>query len=479
MSPDPPTSRDRARRVRDDEYFKTPGPVAARTRRLSLAAGAAGAVVCLGAVLWPTGAARVASPGPLSRAHAAWANDCEACHVPWRPIGGGAPGAGLLARPVLAHPDDRCDTCHGGLAHFPGQSRESNGCAGCHQEHRGPDAALTRPPDAACTSCHARPTATHPPVTGFATDHPAFTSPTRFTRELKFSHAVHTAPGLVAAPGGRRPYKLEDVPDPAARAAYAAAQKAEDATDLVRLDCAACHQFQSGDRADGGPAPARSDGALFAPVRYEAHCRACHPLTGFDAQLPTLAVAHGGTADAARRFLRGAFADEFLAGRGGLLKAAAARFDRPPPPDPTAGDVLDRRVAAAERKLLGAACALCHRVEGEPPAVRPVRPQQVWLERAAFRHQPHRAVACSTCHAGAGEWRGELEPPMIGTVDDCRRCHAPAAVGGGERRGGAGFACTACHTYHDRPPHRGRAAPGREPARPLTLTDFLNGRPPR
>src|SRR5205085_1717214 len=140
------------------------------------------------------------------------------------------------------------------VAHFPGQLPDSNNCATCHVEHRGRDARLTRPSDDACLACHGEKGTTHAVVTDFEKDHPPFASPAAFARQLKFSHAVHLAPGMALAGDKQpRPKKLDYIRDETARREYAAMQRADG---LIQLECSACHQLQSGDTA-AGPAPAR------------------------------------------------------------------------------------------------------------------------------------------------------------------------------------------------------------------------------
>ena len=108
------------------------------------------------------------SPGVLAQGHAALAEDCFACHVPWR--GGGA---------------DKCIGCHAvatiGLRTVGGlplvqtprkppfhQALAAPDCLGCHSEHAVPrlapvaqltfvHALLNQGTSAACVGCHAVP----------------------------------------------------------------------------------------------------------------------------------------------------------------------------------------------------------------------------------------------------------------------------------------------------------------------------------
>lgn len=470
MSSDTP-SRSRAAQIRNYKYHEKLLPRERWTLYGCVGAILVGSVLIVTAVFSPSTVAPMASPGRLSSAHAAWENRCDACHEPWTPISRGRlPGTAA----------DRCETCHGGTEHYTNQPRNTNTCAGCHPEHRGHDTKLARPPDGACRACHAG--------TDFATNHPEFSSLAGFdphsSRRLKFSHAVHLSPGMaLAGEKQSRRYTLADIPDKDTRERQKRKQSAADLNALTELACAACHQLQVGDEA--GPAPARTDGRYFVPVRFDAHCRGCHPLAGFDAQKPELTVPHGRAAGDLHEFLRGALAAELLK-TGDPLEPLPppARLDRPPILDPALKAQFDHRVATAERALRtsGKGCAKCHLLDAGRN-VNPVQPKQVWLERATFSHRAHRAAECRVCHAGAYPAPGpgakliELEPALVGGLDDCRRCHAPAAEKEGNSVGGADRSCSACHIYHGAPLHRGPTDPIRDPRKRLDVPGFLHGKP--
>lgn len=122
---------------------------------------AAAAIIALAAAAYPmlrrdTG---MYSSGPLTHAHAVFANDCGQCHQadPDR--------AGFW----LPASDSACLTCHVATAHATHQSMftgdtivlggatavtMASSCATCHIEHRGAEADLTLVPDSACIQCH-------------------------------------------------------------------------------------------------------------------------------------------------------------------------------------------------------------------------------------------------------------------------------------------------------------------------------------
>ncbi|MBL8763259.1 MAG: cytochrome c3 family protein [Phycisphaerae bacterium] len=106
---------------------------------------------------------RLHTAGPLTRAHAMFGDNCNACHQPTA----GSTGYRL---PVQ---DEACLACHvpAASAHDPHASmfvgvvravpgltspqRMSGSCAACHTEHRGESHRISRVPDHACVQCHA------------------------------------------------------------------------------------------------------------------------------------------------------------------------------------------------------------------------------------------------------------------------------------------------------------------------------------
>ena len=101
------------------------------------------------AVSWPNRLGWIASPGPLAVAHAPLSHDCQACHIPFRPVadakclGCHAKNLGLLIRQDTA---------------FHAEARR---CRACHIEHQGRGGRISRMEhdmlgsQVACTGCHA------------------------------------------------------------------------------------------------------------------------------------------------------------------------------------------------------------------------------------------------------------------------------------------------------------------------------------
>ena len=128
------------------------------TGRLSLIAVlVVGAFVAYAAV---SGDERAFSSGPLTHAHAMFADDCAQCHQP------DPARAGYW----LPAQDSACLRCHVAPLHNPHQSlfrgegmllssragpmEMSGDCAACHVEHRGPEVNLRHVADQLCINCH-------------------------------------------------------------------------------------------------------------------------------------------------------------------------------------------------------------------------------------------------------------------------------------------------------------------------------------
>ncbi|QJW93042.1 hypothetical protein FTUN_0542 [Frigoriglobus tundricola] len=296
-------------------YFRNPD--AFRRGRYALAV-----VVFLGAVGWaavdvlnPTRAAYGHSHGPLAGPHAAFDDNCAACHV----------GQSLDFNPLAVFRardrwhDLSCGKCHAGqddigFAHHDSGTNAAQEfhkrCSNCHHDHNGRQNSLVRLSDADCTRCHSDLGKWHEPsksrsgtpyqntITSFATNHPEFRALdiSSKPRTLTFSHAVHMNPGQAYTPGGKEAMTLARVTELSGRAAADRYRKpGQDDNSPVLLDCASCHQLDPGagtptfDKLKtaldsfGEPTrallPPRPEGAYFLPLNYEVSCRACHPLT--------------------------------------------------------------------------------------------------------------------------------------------------------------------------------------------------------
>jgi hypothetical protein len=512
------TGKKRAVRIPLD-YYKRPDQFARWRRLLSIVAVvlAAAWAVGLGWDFWSPArlrqrARRLASHGPLTRVHAPWELECEACHAPFQPI-----GLATWATPVLGdarQSNDRCQTCHSAGIHHSRQQPLELACAGCHHDHQGPGASLVRHSDQHCTQCHAnlpahvqggQPSAVTERVTRFDAaggHHPEF----RTTRgadpgRLKFDHARHLTLGMATDQFG--PVQtLAQIPE-ADRPRYA--RYAQGTEGRIQLDCAACHQLVRDEPATAAPVPPpRSAPAYMLPVNYQNHCRACHPLT-FDPGDPALVMAHPLQPAEVHASLVQTYGSEYLKKNPALLQEWI-----PPRPIPgrteslgliEARSAIARRVVAAEKVLFGAKkCAECHQYENEeskpiavldhwepaaPVRITPTQVPVVWWRSARFTHSAHRGVDCRGCHerayADSRSASHQSSDVLLPTMDECLQCHAPRGQGSGARlaSGGAGFDCTECHRYHNGDAVlMGLTPTDPAPTARLTIEQFLRGLPP-
>jgi Cytochrome c7 and related cytochrome c len=314
-------------------------------------------------VLWA--AADVARPkltryghthGRLAGVHAAYDDNCAACHKEYSPSDFSL--GNLFSARERWH-ELTCDKCHSGPVHNYKLNddgvKHHDKCSNCHHDHEGRLNSLVRLNDADCTKCHAdlnKYTTPQKPdyaqkVTNFVTDHPDFQSLdiSKKPRTLVFSHALHMLPGLFYEPP--EPESKEEHPftygrlkklagDDPAGAVIAARYTPEGADPKapVQLTCASCHKLDSGAGDDdfkklkgqldqfGQPAkalqPLRGDGAYFQPINFEAHCRACHPLrapavrSGDERVFDGFNVAHRAQPKQLDEMLRGGYLSKLL-----------------------------------------------------------------------------------------------------------------------------------------------------------------------
>jgi mono/diheme cytochrome c family protein len=243
-------------------YFRRSDPI--RRGKYALAGVAALAVGLWAAadVYRPERAAYAHTHGPLAAAHAHFDDNCAACHVPHG--SGEFTAASILAARDRWH-DLTCEKCHGGPAHHTSASRPAQDfharCSNCHHDHGGRANSLVRLSDSHCAKCHGNLGAWHATgqpqfaakVTNFATDHPEFRTLTQPpTRTLKFSHAVHMNPGQAYQEGGKETMtvaRMREIAGPVAAERYRKPGQTDDAP--VQLDCASCHQLDSGTGTPG------------------------------------------------------------------------------------------------------------------------------------------------------------------------------------------------------------------------------------
>jgi Cytochrome c7 and related cytochrome c len=468
------------------------------------------------------------SPGPVAVAHAAWEFKCDACHVPFTPISANSVFAPWRNQRGMSN--ERCASCHAGPVHHANE-RQTPSCTQCHREHLGREASLVSLPDSDCVKCHdnlashVKPGSPRPvieDVRDFDHDHPEFQAvregqTMKDPGKLKFNHALHLAPGMVLASGGK-PFVLAQISDPGTRARFRKPEQTD--RDAVALDCRSCHRTEGSDlglsRAGvplAASLPARSSSDYMLPITYENQCRACHPLE-VEVDSPVKPGTHRVTVR--HRLQPGELHDS-------LEEAYAARFltspeslapdNRPnrrlPSADPSQRqrerEALVDFVYQAEQILyLGKqTCGECHlfstrdgRIQpdqiapGSSPTFQVLPPSvpQIWFTHALFDHGAHRAVSCRECHAGAypdgltstgvkvREASSVSEDVLVPGIATCRQCHAPLRSSGGLTTGGARFDCTECHRYHDGDhPLAGLGASRRSALEELDIQRFLSG----
>ena len=511
-NPPPETGKRRASRI-SLTYFKTPnGLEKAKVLLMVFAVFVAAGWLAWGTFIRPAQGRMSYSRGPVASVHAAWDNQCSACHTDFSPMSEGNP---FMKHPAVS--DGKCQDCHQGTIHHGNMKAESVvSCGGCHREHQGRNFSLVQLSDSDCTSCH-RDLKNHMDgeakstkamtITSFAADHPPFlggkpVDPGR----LKFNHKLHLMPGQAApdSVGGFTLGKIKKT-DPAAYERFKTAAVQDDKADMafVKLDCASCHVLDAGDQ--GLTNRARSSGLYMQPVNYDVHCKACHPLT-FDEKIKgpdnrPLALPHHVQPADVDRLLWGAYAEFWTADKPALKNWVNERptSSRPLPGKPPAGvaetaqmiekDFKDAMLNLTKTKADGAktyllsgktSCTECHYLKspeaGGSFTVEPVNVPEQWFEHARFSHVSHRAMKCQDCHTGATE-SIKAEDVLIPDIANCKQCHGPQKHAGDTQLGGVRSDCTTCHSYHNGEEARmGIGARRRDPKQPLDLQEFLQGK---
>ena len=349
-------------------------------------------------------------PGAVSSAHArardpqgrAVANDCQACHTPWKSV-----------------TSSKCMACHPQNVHAQFE-KDPPECYTCHAEHRG-QTRLAAMSDQRCIGCHAD-LAAHARVpraqlasqtfaqhrysfddieriAGFGEKtHPELAYPPD-RNSLRFNHKLHLSPRGVFSGEGKRQV----------------------------LQCDSCHELVE---VRGKLDPAAID--------FEQHCQSCHKLT-FDIRYPNAQVPHGGDPGIVYGFIGSYQGDPSIASRSAdeIRRLLARRRQI----------TSDERAVIAAAQVIKAKCRHCHEIEtrGSRLAVKPpVIPTQ-WLTHARFTHTRHRAIGCETCHdkARASVATTDLLLPLRANCTSCHATNATVAQ--------AASTCVTCHEYHLRP----------------------------
>lgn len=384
------------------------------------------------------------SSGPLSPAHAVFANNCAVCHT--RDAG------------FRAHVSDKtCLGCHDAPVHTDKQTFTPE-CNACHVEHQG-TMRLSATADKACTECHKdlhTKDGTYSVVrtiTGFDKGHPEFW-PLRAGAidpgTIKLNHYVHLQPTL-RGPNGPVQMVCEDChrskrttePWPYSVAAVQPATQQP-----VAVSEPEAQQRKRKFVMTGG-------GAYMEPIRYVNQCAACH-LLQFDPRIPE--PAPHDKPEVVRAFLVRKIT-EYLAsnprpqpqpsGAQDFLSPILARSATAPVASaPATQESLDTAVANAERLLWKKNCRICHaQTEGSgdalPTSVKAIIPAR-WMARAEFNHSAHQMMRCDACHAKSKDSRETSDINLPG-IANCRQCHREE----GTSHNAAEGRCFECHAYHD------------------------------
>ena len=382
------------------------------------------------------------NPGPVSRAHQNFGDDCRACHE----------------QPFIQVQDRACIACHKSIKeHVPvadltgtkGHAFRDMRCAECHRDHKGIQMAPRSQEQ--CADCHRDVTAVAAKaksgkVSDFADGHPEFrlslldankpdAAPTRVRMtqpaskdmversNLKFDHKLHMDPAGVRDPNGRM--------DPAGM------RDAQGRPTVLK--CSTCHQVNEG-------------GRLIAPISMEKNCQSCHSLA-FEPKITSRQVVHGDEAQIAT-MLREFYARLVL---GDIPPDVSPPLDLPRmrpgaemafPERIQAMQVADQKAISVLRELFDTrqVCVTCHEVTSTGGSVgwrvAPVRVAKVWMPQAIFSHAKHKNEDCTKCHDIAKSTSSSTI--AMPSVKVCQECHAGAAPVNGKVTSDCGM----CHKFH-------------------------------
>jgi len=446
------------------------------------------------------------TPGPLAAVHSQWETQCAACHATSQPLAASNWFAKATAQDHVA--DAKCQGCHAGPPHHASQkAAEVVGCTACHREHQGTPGRLLAVADSHCTVCHAdlanhfaatKPTATtFQNVAGFGpSTHPEFAALRPSAVDpgtVSFNHALHMIPGMGTDPQKPGPFTLAQM-SPADREHYRKPMQADNIP--VSLDCRSCHQ------TDGNTV--RGDGAAMAPIVFEQHCQACHPLT-IDRKIPgdpkseLLTLRHRQQPKEILEALQGHYTHLHLKGLWSPPTAPAGTLPGKPANPLAAAKEIDANAEAAALKLLVAqqqnvlaqkvlgqtTCQKCHAAldpaKGVNQTVPPANIPAVWFQHARFDHTAHRAIDCRECHEQAfpgAKGSTKSTDILLPGVAVCMKCHAPAQGDGATASGGARYDCILCHAYHHGDaPLQGRGSAARQPSgHAKSIQELISGK---
>ena len=393
--------------------------------------------------------------GPLSKAHANLAKNCQACHT----------------EKFVAVTDDTCRTCHKNDSHdhatvarladarlppdFGSQvksffktsfNKPEGGCVDCHTEHEG-EGRLAPTKQAFCTDCHAaikdRLEDTKLANVGdFGTDHPqlqvavtakVLADQRRMYRRVSLDTKPTENNGLIF-PHDMHLSKSNGV------ARMAQTMRGEQGWG-ASLECKNCHT-------------PTTDGARFKPVDMEGDCKMCHSLgigngRSLTHAAPGKVVAQIRSFYAAGPQYRPASLSEFGRRRPGEYAAVATATDYS-----VGTRVFQGQASEAVRDVFakGGACYDCHIISQVPSRGAPVTFANViqpdrYMKKGWFDHKAHDDETCESCHAA--KTSGKATDLLLPGIATCRTCHV------GENgaklkpvKDPVASSCALCHDYH-------------------------------
>ena len=397
------------------------------------------------------------NPGPLSRAHHALGDHCEACHV----------------KAFVAVRDETCRACHADAHDHAPAARlaaargwtSPSACTDCHVEHQG-QAPMALPAQSGCGTCHGAlrqrlqdkglPETTLGDASDFSTNHPQFRAAivsdplTRHVTRVSLDAAPREASGLTFS----HRVHLDTRGGVARMAATIGAEKGYSGGGggASGLACKDCHRRSN-------------DGVRFEPISMPRDCEACHSLAYDKVGGTFRQLHHGDVAQMVADLSAGDLHDPTLTNRvrpgdlGAGPFAAGGRYHASFGPIAAGGGASSLITQALSPTGV---CGQCHTpiTRNGKPGVMPVTLQNRYLPAGLFDHTAHRDIACQSCHA-AGRSNSSADV-LLPKIAQCRSCHA----GEGSHSAKVPSPCVECHVYHPTPLVRGRArrdSPGERP----------------
>jgi hypothetical protein len=445
---------------------------------------------------WRAAAMQI-STGKISKAHSHFESDCQKCHMGNALLAIASDAFKLDQQASLSGLAEKCQSCHQVQSHVArlndvGCRAIDQNCASCHQEHNGFDTDLVNVASSKCTQCHANLSDVcdvtkleiAQNVGSFAKGHAKFPSLDKDRGRIKFSHAQHLNPGQIKA-GERGGFQVSMLPEKFKPVNA-------DPNSLVELNCSDCHKLRtpSGELAfekvmRSGSATDAEFSQLFAPIRFDEHCVACHQFTFAGQSTEMLPLPHAAARQEFETLLSSRLVGGKLSGRIAMRQdqahaAEALQNESIAKPHATAAltELVNVEVAAAVARL-AAGCAKCHEDENlmdakpaERQSAKPMIPQR-WLQRGFFDHGSHppklwRDVSpespiqefCFKCHdVSSDESSSTSRRVMIKGPESCTPCHNLSEYSASLQNDRANSnthrsqlvasdACVLCHRYH-------------------------------